>query len=256
MREWRERREQRTVTRLSVIICALLLWHIYTSLFLSSFTAPEPLGVAQSLFNIVTSEVFFSAVTVTSFRVLKGALITIILGSILVFLAVYNDVIDSIVYDVVFPLIYSVPGLLWVLIILVMLGLSPITPIIIIVLMSMPHFILNITEGKRSLDYDLIEVGEVFGDKELSIIQHTLVPQLYPNILAGTRSVMTRCWKGIIVAELFGATSGIGYQVNSAYQVYDINTLAAWTVITLVILVGTDKVLKLADKRFLRKNLG
>lgn len=237
----------------ALVLCVFLFaWHLAAATNVSGLF-PGPYSVLQSSIGIILSDTFLSTVAISTFRVAVSMFLIVFSMGSLALLSVYSDYIDILTTDIIFSLIYSIPPLLWALIVLVTLGISGFAPILIVTLVAAPHFLISIKEGTASIDQELVEVGEVFGNKELSILRHTVLPQLYPSLLAGFNSSLSAAWRTIVFAEFFTATSGIGYQVQQAFNTYNSSLLAAWALIILVILLSLNKVLKHIDKVALRK---
>ncbi|MFB6207778.1 MAG: ABC transporter permease [Candidatus Nanohaloarchaea archaeon] len=213
----------------------------------------SPMQVSSRIVSIVSSKIFFSAITVTTIRVMTSIALVILVGGLLVALSSKSQIIEILASDIVFVLAYTMPSILWVFLALLLMGLSPLTPVIIVAIVASPHFFLNLREGLKELDRDLIEVGQVYGDDSISTARHIALPQLYPYIMAAFRSMMSTGWKAVIVAEVFTATSGIGYHIYESFNRYDGVGIAAWGLIILFIILSIDRILKFVDGRFMRR---
>lgn len=246
-------REREDYLKRAFVACIFLFaWHIAATVDISGLF-PGPYSVFQSSIGIILSDTFLSTVMISTLRVVASMVLIVVSMSSLALLSVYSDYMDILTTDIIFSLIYSIPPLLWALIVLVTLGISGFAPILIVAVVAAPHFLISIKEGTASIDHELVEVGEVFGNKELSIIRHTVLPQLYPSLLAGFQSSLSAAWRTIVFAEFFTATSGIGYQIQQAFNTYNTSLLAAWALIILVILLSLNKILKHIDRVAIRK---
>lgn len=234
--------------RIAVIIGFLLFWQA-AKLLDATQLFPAPIEVFQTVIIVVTSNSFLPAIAVSTARVLIAVSIVIVTGTVLLLASVYSDYIDIFTSDVLFVLTYGIPGILWVFLILIWFGINGISPILLIALLSSPHFFISVKEGMANLDQGIIEVGEMFGTDELKIMRHVILPQLYPSFIAGIRSTLSVGWRVVVVAEFFTATSGFGYQVKQAFTLYDSVTVAAWAVIILTFLLVIDNLLRHAYNR-------
>ncbi|RKN76047.1 ABC transporter permease [Paenibacillus ginsengarvi] len=72
--------------------------------------------------------------------------------------------------------------------------------------------------GIRSVDKKLVEVTEVLRFSRSRQIWRLIVPSALPNILLGLRLSLAVSWLGLVVAELIGSQSGIGFLINFARQ--------------------------------------
>jgi NitT/TauT family transport system permease protein len=60
---------------------------------------------------------------------------------------------------------------------------------------------------------DLVEAAYTLGAKDRGVIRRVLVPSSAPDIAETLRLVLGWAWTYVIVAELIGASSGIGYMI-------------------------------------------
>jgi NitT/TauT family transport system permease protein len=61
-------------------------------------------------------------------------------------------------------------------------------------------------------------------------------------------------WKIIVPAEVFGAVSGMGYMMHSAFNDYRIADVFGWTLVFAIILIFSDYVVfNFIDRKFVRK---
>ena len=59
-------------------------------------------------------------------------------------------------------------------------------------------------------------------------MRHVVLPQLAPFLAAATRSGLSLVWKIVLVVELLGRPNGIGFEINIAFQVFDVALLLAY----------------------------
>jgi NitT/TauT family transport system permease protein len=77
---------------------------------------------------------------------------------------------------------------------------------------------------------------------------------LYPYVFAATRSSFMTAWKIVVPAEIFGATSGMGYMLSLAFDMYRIEGVFGWTLVFAVIIIVFDYGLfNFLDRKYMRK---
>ena len=59
-------------------------------------------------------------------------------------------------------------------------------------------------------------------------MRHVVAPQLAPFFAAATRSGLSLVWKIVLVAELLGRPNGVGFEINMAFQLFDVPLLLAY----------------------------
>jgi NitT/TauT family transport system permease protein len=96
--------------------------------------------------------------------------------------------------------------------------------------------IANTQVGMTSVDPDLVEMARCFNLPLAMRIRHVYMRGSLPLILTGVRLAVGRAIVGVVVAELFGARGGLGYEVQVASQAYD--TAALFATIVLLAVIG------------------
>jgi NitT/TauT family transport system permease protein len=97
-----------------------------------------------------------------------------------------------------------------------------------VALNKIPNAIVTMREGARALDPQLDEMADVFRFSFATRLRHVLAPQLAPYFAAAARSGLSLVWKIVLVVELLGRSNGIGFQINIAFQLFDMTLLLAY----------------------------
>jgi len=102
-----------------------------------------------------------------------------------------------------------------------------------------------------------IEAARVLGAGRLFIFKHVLFPASLPDIFAGYRMAVGRCWMVIIAAEMLpGTNSGLGYLLRYSYQLSRPDVMVACISVIAVIGLVFSRGLELAGEKWLRLRAG
>jgi len=123
----------------------------------------------------------------------------------------------------------TVPGLVWALLCVIWFGVSLANPIVAVALSAAPAMALTVAQGVRAVDADLIEMAHVFRFSRAVKLRRLWLPALAPYLLSGARFGLSLSWKVIVLVEIFGMSSGVGYQLNSAFSSQNVAAVLAWT---------------------------
>jgi NitT/TauT family transport system permease protein len=123
----------------------------------------------------------------------------------------------------------SQPGIFIAMIILVALGLKESSAIIAIGFLAIPIVTVNFWQGTKNLDSSLEQMAQVFGYSGVQKLRHVILPQLLSPAMASVRHGFGIAWKYVVVIELLGLPNGVGYNVNRAFQLFDLQAVIAWT---------------------------
>lgn len=220
-------------------IVLLVVWW-WTAQRTSSLTIPQPVDVLQrSVDLLVTSE---SMHTWTSLiRILTAVILALVAGSGLVFMARLLPVTESLVTKALLPFFNSVPSLGWAILGVIWFGVGNEAVIIVVTLILIPFCMVNMWEGMRNLDPGLQEMARSFSRSRAKLLLRIQVPLLMPYVLAAVRLSFSVGWKVALIAEFFGAQSGLGLLMNRARQSFDTPTVFASIVVVLVIVTVVER---------------
>lgn len=91
---------------------------------------------------------------------------------------------------------------------------------IIFLLAVLPLFI-NAHAAVRTADPKLLTVARSFSASECFLFRSIIVPSAIPFLLAGLRLAIGRGMIGIVVGEIYGGATGVGFMINRAGATFD-----------------------------------
>lgn len=215
------------VIRLGSVLVFLLLWQVVVWLFEPALL-PGPLAVFQRLLQLWSSGELPQHMSVTLLRVAASfgtaMLIGLLLGTAMGHLPRLDLVLDG-----VLTIALNVPALVVIILCFIWFGLNEWAVIAAVVINKAPTMTVIFREGARAIDFGLIEVGRVFGLPRWKLLLRVYLPQLYPYLLAATRTGLALVWKIVLVVELLGCSEGLGFQLGVYFQYFDITGILAYT---------------------------
>ena len=235
------------------LLSALILWWLL-SRYYNSPLFPGPASTLFALIDVFSLRESWYHVGVTAYRVFAGVALGSVIGTACGLFPRYSRVAEDIVQSVIHPLFESVPSICWALIFATWFGLSDTTPILIVFVAVTPFFIINVWEGLKEIDESLIEMAMSFTRDRVRILRKVVLPMLYPYLFSAFKIAFEVAWKVVIIGELFGAISGVGYMLNIAYEVFAIERVFAWTVCCAAIIILFDYgIFSYIDRRYMRR---
>jgi len=143
----------------------------------------------------------------------------------------------------------TIPGLCWAVLAVMWFGITETAPVFAIFVVVLPILMLNIWQGTKSLDRDLIEMARVFRTPWPSVMGNVVLPQLLPFCLAGARLGFALGWKVVVLSEMLGLSSGVGYMINRSFSAYSMDDVLAWTVGFTVVMFAFEYAVMLPIER-------
>lgn len=226
----------------------LLAWQVM-ALWIVPDLLPEVYPVSIEMWALVESGLFFTHLADTLRRVIVGFLLAFGLS---VPLGIVMGLDERVEHLVEIPILIgiSVPGLAVAILAIIWFGLAELTAYVSVFLLATPMIVFNFWQGTKSLNQDLIEMGTVFEAGWPRITRHIIFPSLLPHLLAAARFGLALSWKIVVIVELLGLTSGIGYMINNEFQLYSIVGVMAWTLnFTIVMMCIEFGLIKTLERR-------
>lgn len=125
----------------------------------------------------------------------------------------------------------TIPGLVWALLCVIWFGVALATPVFAIALSAAPALVLNVVQGVRAVDGGLVEMAYVFRFGRRARLTRLWLPALAPYLLSGARLGLSLGWKVLVLVEMFGMSSGVGYQLQQSFSAQDVSAVIAWTLL-------------------------
>ena len=125
-------------------------------------------------------------------------------------------------------LFLNLPALVIIILSYIWLGLTEVAAITAVAINKIPNVAVTLREGSRALDRDLLEMASVYRFGRLRTLRHVVLPQLTPYFMGAVRSGLALVWKIVLVVELLGRSSGVGFVIGSAFQLFDVSTILAY----------------------------
>ncbi|MXR20037.1 ABC transporter permease [Halobacterium bonnevillei] len=254
-KQWLARRRRGRLVPPSLVAIALFLafWQV-VSLQFEATTFPGLGQLADNIVLVVTSEdqfAFLDNVLPTLVRIAMGFLISMVIGTVLgISMGLYTAVEDYATAPVM--AIMTFPAVVWAFMGILWFGITQyVVHVLVITLVVAPYVTVNIWKGAESVDQELVEMAASFDAGRLEQWRHIHVPHLQPFLFSSARLAFALSWKIALVAEVFGATEGVGYVISYYFQTLRSDMIIAWAVPVMLLMFGVERLFKrLEDRSF------
>jgi NitT/TauT family transport system permease protein len=151
----------------------------------------------------------------------------------------------------------TVPSVVWAFVGVIWFGLTEfLVPVFVVVLVVFPYLTVLVWEGMGDVDESLVEMARAFGAGGAATWRHVYLPQLRPHLFGAARIGLALSWKLALVAEVFGSATGVGVAVKYHFEAFESGMVIAWAVPMMVLVYGTDRLLRRAELRATRWQTG
>ena len=146
-----------------------------------------------------------------------------------------NRVVETMLSPYVWSLA-SLPRIALVPLFILFMGFSEKMQITIIVLSAVFPITINAWAGVKTTDKSLLAAASVFGASKLDLYLKVVFPYTLPFIIAGIQQGIGRGLVGVIIAEMFGGSEGLGYLIQRAADTF--NSSLMYAVLMLLVFVS------------------
>lgn len=106
--------------------------------------------------------------------------------------------------------------------------------------------------GTLYVDNSLVRAAKMLGATRWKVLKRVTLPATLPSIASGLRVALALAWTTVVVAEMLGAKSGIGYVLIDSYKQFGFDYVIACMITLGFVGFLSDKLLAVAFTRPLR----
>jgi len=221
------------------------LWQI-ASLFFPPFLFPSLIDVFKRCFEIFASWSQFSDVLATVGRILAGLAGAFIVGAAFAVSMARSRAVNEFLSPIL-TLFQGIPALSWVVFAIIWFhGIEP-RIFFIMVMTTLPAFTFQVLSALQAMSRDLMEMVMSFRPTRAKLFRTMIIPAILPDILTAWKVNLGNASRVVVVAELVGATGGVGYELLQQQQVFDMAGALAWTLQLVFFVLIAQAVLTLIE---------
>ncbi len=237
--------------KLWAIAVALLVWQLVAMLINEPILIVSPIRVVLTLFELVQTTAFWSAIGVSSLRIIGGFLAGLICAVALAIPASRFAVVRELLSPFMIT-VRSIPVASFVILALIWFSSKQLA-VLISFLMVLPIIYTNVLEGIRRIDTNLLEMATIYRITPLRKLRYIYFFQVYPFLISAVKISLGLSWKSGVAAEVIGTPdNSIGENLFSAKIFLDTSSLLAWTVVIVIISTLFEKLFLVALRKLNR----
>jgi ABC-type nitrate/sulfonate/bicarbonate transport system permease component len=218
---------QRIATIAAPYVLMAVLWQI-GSLFFPSYLFPSLLAVFWRCVDIFADPAQLGDVLSTVLRILAGLAGAFLVGAALALVMNRSAAADRFLAPIL-TFFQGIPALSWVVFAIIWFHGIEFRIFFIMVLTTLPAFTFQVLGALRGMSRDLREMVMSFRPTRREMFRVMILPAILPDILTAWKVNLGNASRVVVVAELVGATGGIGYELLQQQQIFDMAGALAWT---------------------------
>lgn len=217
------------------------------SLFMHGIVIASPYDSFKALYEMMGTERFQSHLWITTKRIFMGIFWGGLAGFILGLLAGIKEDIKNLLEPMRWSLM-SVPPIVAVVIAMLWFGMGSTMVVFVSGIILSPIVYVNTVKGMEMVDKGLLEMGRIYKLSLWLKLKHVYIPAITGPLTAAMVIVTAMGVRIVIMAEVLGASEGIGYAMSIASATLKIPELFAYVIVGFCI-VGITEFLVLGPIR-------
>ena len=233
---------------LSFFVLFVALWAIATfGGFVEKTFLADPLSMLRSGYVLLTEMGFAVDIGMTVWRVLGGFVIAAALALPLgVLMGAYKPI--EAFFEPFVSFARYLPASAFIPLLMLWVGIGEAQKLAVIFIGSFFQLTLMIAVTVGNTRRDLVEAAYTLGVSDAGLLKRVLLPGAAPEIAEILRMVLGWAWTYVIVAELIGASSGIGHMITDSQALLATDQIIFGIIVIGLIGLVSDYAFKAANR--------
>lgn len=199
--------------RFAPLVALLALWEAAVrGGFANPFFISSPSTIIKTGAELIASGAMAPHIITSLGAVFSALVISLIAGTVLGICAGFYKKIGSIIAPYLFTM-NSLPIIAITPLLILWFGFGLVAKVVIITLMAIIPIIIAAMDGAKSVDRNLIMMARLYKASDWMIIRSIVMYHAMPFLYSGARVAVGRAFIGLVVAEIFGYSQGLGYLI-------------------------------------------
>ncbi|HEX6413013.1 MAG TPA: ABC transporter permease [Burkholderiales bacterium] len=239
----------RAALGLAFFVLFFVAWGIAT---LGGYVSPtflaDPFTMVREGVNLIVQHGFMKDILITIWRVFGGFLLAAAIGIPLgMMMGAYKPV--EAFFEPFISFSRYLPASAFIPLLILWAGTGETQKLLVIFVGSFFQIVLMVAIAVGNTRRDLVEAAYTLGASDRAIVTRVLFPAAAPEIAEISRLVLGWAWTYVIVAELIGASSGIGHMIMDSQALLNTGQIIFGIVVIGVIGLISDFLFKALNRR-------
>jgi len=239
------------VVRLGVVVLILIAWESAARWFIDPLFIAPPSRVVASLGTVLRTPGVPAALRLTFFELAVAFAIAVVIG-LTVGLAVGLSPFARRSTMPIILLLYGMPQITILPLFILYFGIGAASKIAFGVTHGIFPIIVTIVAGVQNLEPILLTSARSMGASRWQILRWVIFPHMVPSFFAGMRLAMTGVLLGVLLAELYVSTAGIGHFTTMFTDSFDPTKLFGLIAMLAAMAIMLNETVRRVEIRFSR----
>jgi ABC-type nitrate/sulfonate/bicarbonate transport system permease component len=239
------------VVRLAVIVLILIVWEIVARWFIDPLFISPPSKVFASLGAVWQTTGVPAALRLTLFELAVAFAIAVVIGLGVGLTVGLNPFARRSLTPIIL-LLYGLPQITILPLFILYFGIGAPSKIAFGVTHGMFPIMLTVIAGVQNLKPILLTSARSIGASRWHILRWVIFPHMIPSFFAGMRLGMTGVLLGVLLAELYVSTAGIGHFTTMFTENFDPTKLFGLIAMLAAMAIALNEIVRRAETHFSR----
>ena len=236
------------VARLGLVALALVLWEVAGHTVLDPNFLSPPSAIVAAMPRVLGDPGVSNALAASFLELVIAFVLAVVLG-LAIGLAIG---LSGFARRATLPLVlllYSIPQVTILPLFVLYFGIGAGSKIAFGVSHGIFPIILNVVAGVQSVEQAHLTAARSMGASRLQTIRRVVIPHTMPSLFTGLRLAMSATLLGVLLAELYVSTGGVGYYTRIFADSFD--PPATFTLVTVLALMAVvlNEAVRIAERR-------
>ena len=243
------------LARLLVVALLFGIWEIAARFWIDRMFLSPPSIVFPSLYLVLSTPGIPAALRITFFELSIAFVLAILIG-VAIGLSVGLSRFAHKSFMPIILLLYGTPQITILPLFILYFGIGPASKIAFGVTHGMFPIMVTVIAGVQNIKPILLTSANSMGANRWQIFRWVIFPHMIPSFFSGMRLAMTGVLLGVLLAELYVSTAGIGYFTTLFTQNFDPTKLLGLISMLAAMAIVLNELVRRAEIRFSRWRSG
>ena len=232
------------------LVAGIVAWEVIGRHANPAFMVPLS-ETLQRLWQLIVDEHFLAQFLDSAELFVTGMVLSLVVGMPLGLLLARVPGF-RIAFEPYIMILYATPMVALIPFILSLMGFGFVPKVLVVFLFAVFPILYNTVEGARSIKPEMIEVARSFRSGEWALWREVMLPYTLPFTMTGVRQAIGRGLVGMVAAEFFLSSTGLGQIIMTASQNFDTAGVFAMILVISLIGIGLMRVGLMIENHFAR----
>jgi NitT/TauT family transport system permease protein len=240
---------RRVLLGLGFFVAFVAVWSLATfGGFVSPTFLADPVTMVREGHALLTVHGFAKDIAITVWRVLGGFVLAAVCAVPLgIAMGAYKPI--EAFFEPFVSFARYLPASAFIPLLILWAGIGEMQKLLVIFIGSFFQIVLMVAVTVGATRRDLVEAAYTLGADARGVVRRVLLPSAAPQIAETLRLVLGWAWTYVIVAELIGASSGIGHMITDSQALLNTGQIIFGIITIGVIGLISDFLFKWANQR-------